>query len=102
MVILIGMIRNVVLVRLKPGVEEAQVERFTDAMLSLQLPGLINLTCGRDAGLREGNMDVALIADLEDEEAYRAYDEDPEHNRIRRELVAPIADRVERCQYRLY
>ena len=96
------MIRNVVLVKLKPGIDPAEVERFTDAMLSLQMPGLVNLTCGRDAGLREGNMDVALIADLEDEEAYRAYDEDPEHNRIRRELVAPIAERTERCQYRLY
>ena len=96
------MIRNVVLVKLKPGVDEAQVERFTDAMLSLQLPGLVNLTCGRDLGLREGNLEVALVADLEDEAAYREYDEDPEHNRIRRELVAPIAERVERCQYRVF
>src|SRR5579875_3927865 len=57
---------------------------------------------GMDAGLRDGNMDVAIVGDFEDEDAYRAYDADPEHNRIRRELLAPIAERVERCQYRIW
>ena len=102
MVILGSVVRNVVLVKLKPGVEPAQVDRFLDAMLSLQLPGLTNLTCGRDLGLRDGNFDIALVADLEDEEAYRAYDADAEHNRIRRELIGPLADRLERCQYQVY
>lgn len=96
------MIRNVVLFKAKPGTEPAALERVADAMLSLQVPGMLNLTAGPDAGLREGNFDFAIVADFEDEAAYRAYDEDPEHNRIRRELVAPVAAAVERCQYRVY
>lgn len=95
------MIRNVVVFKIKPGTSDADIDRVCDALLGLQVPGLLNLSIGRDAGLREGNLDIALVSDLADEEAYRAYDNDPEHNRIRRELVAPIAERVERVQYRL-
>lgn len=95
------MIRNLVLVWLKDGVDDAAVDRMVDSLLGLQVPGLLGISCGRDAGLRPGNADLGLVADLEDEEAYRAYDEDPEHNRIRRDLVAPIAARVERVQFRV-
>ena len=96
------MIRNVVLLKARAGTEPAALERIADGMLSLQVPGLLNLTTGPDAGLREGNADLAIVADFEDEEAYRAYDADPEHNRVRRELVAPVAETVMRCQYRVY
>ncbi len=95
------MVRNLVMVWLKDGVDDASVDRVVNSLLGLQTPGLISITCGRDAGLRAGNAAIGLVADLEDEAAYRAYDEDPEHNRIRRELVAPIAERVERVQYRI-
>jgi hypothetical protein len=44
-------------------------------------------------------MSHAFVAEFEDEAAYRAYDTDAEHNRIRRELLAPIAERIERFQY---
>lgn len=94
-------IRNVVLLWLREDAEDAAVERMINSLLGMQMPGLLNLSCARDAGLREGNADVVLIADLEDEEAYRGYDQDPEHNRIRQETVAPIAARLERAQYRI-
>ncbi len=95
------MIRNVVLAKLKPGTQPEQVERLTTELQGMQIPGMISLSVGTDAGLREGNMDMVIVTDLDDEDAYRRYDEDPEHNRIRRELVAPIAERVERIQYRV-
>ncbi len=94
------MIRSVAVFKLRPGAADADVQRLVDALLGLQVPGLLNLSVGRDAGLREGNLDLAVVADLADEEAYRAYDADPEHNRIRRELAAPITERGERVQYR--
>jgi Stress responsive A/B Barrel Domain len=95
------MIRNVVVLKARAGTRPEQLERIADAMLGLQVPGIVNISAGADAGLREGNLDLAVVVDLEDEEAYRAYDADPEHNRIRRELVAPVAERVERVQYRV-
>ena len=95
------MIRNVVLVSLKDGTDDAVLDRIVNAMLGLQVPGLLNMSCGRDAGLREGNAHLALVVDLEDADAYRVYDADPEHNRIRRELIAPHAERIERVQYEI-
>ena len=94
------MIRNVVLMKFKAGTTPEQVERLANELQGLQVPGLLNISIGSDAGLREGNMDLGLVIDLEDEAAYRTYDEDAEHNRIRRDLVAPITERVERLQYK--
>jgi hypothetical protein len=94
-------VRNVVLIRLLPGATDEQVDRFVTALRALPVGGLVSMTIGRDAGLRDGNADVAIVSDFEDEASYRTYDADEEHNRIRRELVAPIAGGVERCQFRL-
>ncbi len=95
------MIRNVVLFKFKAGTTPEQVERLVNELQGLQVPGMLNVSVGSDAGLREGNMDLGLVIDVEDEDAYKIYDEDAEHNRIRRDLVAPIAERVERIQYRV-
>ena len=95
------MIRNVVLLKLKAGTPPETLERLANELQGMQIPGLINISAGSDAGLREGNMDFVIIVDLEDEAAYRTYDEDAEHNRIRRDLVAPVVERVERIQYRV-
>jgi hypothetical protein len=95
------MLRNVVIAHLKDGTSDQAVETLMSAMKGLRIPGLVEMTIGRDLGLREGNAGIAIVSDLADEDAYAAYDADPEHNRIRRELVAPIAERVERCQFRL-
>jgi hypothetical protein len=51
--------------------------------------------------LREGNANYALTCDLLDDDAYRVYDADPEHNRIRQEMIAPFSALVERVQFRL-
>jgi hypothetical protein len=92
------MIRNVVLVRLKPGVDPAHIDALFQALEEMPAPGRTAFWMGRDAGLREGNMDLAIIGDFVDEAAYRAYDADERHNEIRRTMIAPIAESVERCQ----
>jgi Stress responsive A/B Barrel Domain len=93
------MVRNVVMVRFKPGTSEAQIDAIRVALEALDFPDRTNLSIGRDAGLRAGNMDFVALADFPDEDSYRRFDADEEHNRVRRELIAPIADSVERCQY---
>lgn len=95
------MIRNVVLIKLKEGTPPAQVDAFIEAIGKLDIDGMRRNMVGRDLGLRDGNYELAVVNDFEDEEAYRAYDADPEHNRIRRELGAVIAERTERCQFTL-
>jgi hypothetical protein len=46
-------------------------------------------------------MDLAIVCDFTDADAFRAYDADGEHNRIRADLIAPLTTRVERSQFEL-
>jgi stress responsive alpha/beta barrel protein len=96
------MIRNVVVGRLKDGVAPDEVEPALQALRDLTVDGVeFTLVAGIDLGLREGAASYALTCDFVDEDAYRTYDADPEHNRIRREMFAPISALVERVQFRL-
>jgi hypothetical protein len=93
------MIRHVVTFRLNAAATAEAVERIRSELAGLPCPGRIAFTMGPDLGLRPGNLDVALVADFVDLEAYQAYDADAEHDRIRRELIAPVSERIERCQF---
>jgi hypothetical protein len=92
------MVRNVVLVELKPDADLAAVASIQDGLRALDCPGTISYTLGDDLGLREGNWSFAIVADFEGEAAYRAYDEDAEHNRLRK-LLAAQSERVARVQF---
>ena len=93
------MIRHVVTFRLTTTATAEAVERIRAELAGLTCPGRIAFTMGPDLGLRPGNLDVAQVADFVDLEAYQAYDADAEHDRIRRELIAPVSERIERCQF---
>jgi Stress responsive A/B Barrel Domain len=94
------MIRNVVLVKLKAEHDATEVADIQDGFRSLDCPGTLSYTIGDDLGLRDGNWDFAIVADFEDADAYRAYDQDAEHNRVRARL-APIAEQIARTQFEL-
>lgn len=95
------MIRNVVLVKLKPDARPEQLAEIERAMKAIRFEGCTRWEMARDLGLREGNATHAFVAEFDDVAAYRAYDAHPEHNRIRRELLAPIVEKVERFQYQV-
>ncbi len=96
------MIRNVVVGRVHPGVPDDEVERGLQALRDLTVEGVeFRLVAGLDLGLREGGATYALTGDFVDEDAYRTYDRDPEHNRIRAEMFAPISETILRVQFRL-
>jgi Stress responsive A/B Barrel Domain len=92
-------IRNIVVGRLRADVPPEAVEQALQALLGLRPDGLIEMRAGRDAGLRAGNLGYAITADFVDEEAYRRYDLEEEHNRIRRELFDPISESIVRVQF---
>ena len=76
------MIRNVVVGRLNPGTELAAIEPGLAAIVALQPPGLLDCRVGRDLRLRDESWDFAITCDFVDEDAYRSYDKDVEHNHI--------------------
>lgn len=94
------MIRNVVLVKLKAGQDPAQVAEIQEAFRALNCPGTLSYTIGDDLGLREGTWSFAIVADFQDADSYRAYDQDAGHNRVRARL-APMAEQIARAQFQL-
>lgn len=102
------MIRNVVLGRLRPTDDPAQREADTAllqeglaSIAALSFPGLVAMSVGTDLGLRDGGWTFAIVNDWQDADAYRAYDADEEHNRIRREIFAKLCQDIARVQFEL-
>ncbi len=100
------MIRNVVLGRLrettdqaKSAADSAALDEGLAGIAALRFAGLLSMHTGRDLGLREGGWSFAITNDWADADSYRVYDEDAEHNRLRRELFAPICEELARVQF---
>ena len=94
------MIRHVSVFTFKDGTDVADITRALDHIRD-HVPGPVALLYGPDAGLRAGNAGFGVSADFIDEAAYRAWDTDPEHERIRREEILPKLTSVMRCQFRV-
>jgi Stress responsive A/B Barrel Domain len=94
-------LRNVVVGRLREGADEALLDEALRALLLLPMDGLLEMHVGRDAGLREGSWDYVITADFEDADAYRRYDADEEHNRLRRELFDVLSEEIARVQFEI-
>ena len=102
------MIRNVVLGRLRsagdPAQQEADAALLREglaAIAALRLPGLLAMSVGTDLGLRDGGWSFAIVNDWQDAGAYRAYDADEVHNRIRRQIFAKICQDIARVQFQI-
>ncbi len=93
------MIRNVVLGRLRAGVGPSAVEPALAAIVALQPKGLLDCRVGRDLRLRGDSWDFAITSDFVDAQAYRAYDHDAEHNRVRKEMFTPLCAEIARVQF---
>lgn len=93
------MIRNIVVGKLKVGVDPADVQRALAAIVALEPTGLLDVRVGLDAQLREESWDFAITSDFVDAAAYQAYDLETEHNRIRRQMFAPLAEQIVRVQF---
>ncbi len=93
------MIRNVVMVHLSADHDRAEVADLMSRFRELDCPGTVSYTLGDDLGLREsGNWSFAIVADFVDVDAYRAYDADDEHNRLRARL-GPMVEQIARVQF---
>ncbi len=92
------MIRNIVVGKLRPGLDQADIEPGLAAIAALTPDGVISVILGVDQRLRDTTWDFAITSDFVDVAAYQAYDLDEEHNRIRRELIAPLCEQIVRVQ----
>ncbi|HLI00364.1 MAG TPA: Dabb family protein [Acidimicrobiales bacterium] len=95
------MIRNVTVVKLKPDADQSLADRAVAEIQTLEIDGMVSIVAGRDLGLKEGTFDLVVTCDFVDEAAYRRYDTDGEHDRMRRELFFPISEQIVRAQLAL-
>ena len=80
------MIDHIVLFRIKEGAADADVQALIDALYAVSrlAPGVESYRLQRDARLRDGNDDLALVARFRDRDAFEGYLSHPEH-------LAPLA-----------
>jgi quinol monooxygenase YgiN len=96
------MFRHVVLFRWKPGTTAEQIEPIGPALraLAATLPGVRSYAAGPDLGIAPANRyDFAVVAEFEDKAAWDGYMADPEHDRIRAELIGPVAGERATAQF---
>jgi hypothetical protein len=62
-------IQSILLFTLRPGVTDEQVEALHAALAAIPSEGRRNMRLGRDIGLLDGAMDLAIVTDYDDEDA---------------------------------
>ena len=84
-------VRHVVVFRWNGDVTDADVAAIDVALAALptQIPSLRAYHHGADLGLGEGRWDYGIVAEFDDADGWRAYDQDPAHQRVLTELVRP-------------
>jgi len=85
-------IRHVVVFRWAAGTTAADVAEVAAGLAQLPalIPALRAYRFGPDLGLRAGNADFAVVADVDDAEGWRAYAEHPAHRAVLEERILPI------------
>lgn len=88
------MITHVVTFQFVPGTTEAQIDAIAAALDRMQqtISSIRSYRHGRDlgAGAPGWNSDYGIVAEFDDLEGWRAYDQDDFHNEIRSTLVRPL------------
>lgn len=68
------------------------------ATLPPLIPEILRFDYRPTAGISDASADAVMVGEFEDEAAWRRYQDHPEHQRVIRESIAPVRDRLERCQ----
>jgi hypothetical protein len=84
------MLRHVVCLTWRDGQPDT-IDALEAALVALPacIPEIRAYSFGRDLGLADGNAGFGIVADFDDADGWRTYQQDPEHQRIIVELIRP-------------
>lgn len=94
---------HIAMFRWKQGVTEAQVARFESALASLpeSVECLLSYRYGRDLGVRDGNFDFGVVAELATAAEIDGYLDHPAHLKLVEDYVVHMLDERHAVQLRL-
>lgn len=96
------MIRHVGIIRFNEGTSQEEIDAFAAAFLALEIEGMVSSSAEPGMGLRGSkDADFIVVAEFEDEAAFRRYDTDPAHEELRAGLAGRIVAGGQTCQYSL-
>ncbi|MGI5330605.1 Dabb family protein [Actinomadura nitritigenes] len=86
------MLRHIIMLKWSPESTPDQRRAAEDGLRALpaRIDAIRALTAGPDAGLTPGAYDCALVADFDDVDGWRAYQEHPAHRALVADVLAPI------------
>lgn len=86
------MIEHVVLFKWNEGAPEESIDAALKGLSALkeQIPGILDLTCGRNFSDRSKGFHAALVVRFADPAALDAYIPHPAHQAVIRNLIQPI------------
>lgn len=95
------MLRHVVVFRWAAGTTDQQIDALRRGLEALpaMIPQLRDYRVGPDAGLVDGSWDFAVVADVDDAAACRAYLDHPAHEKVAAELIRPLIAERAAVQY---
>ncbi len=82
------MIQHLCLINFKEELDADTQQKVIDAYNKLPglIPGIVSFKCGMDKQLLEGNSHFGIVAEFENEEAFRAYSVHPAQG----EVIFPV------------
>ncbi len=92
------MLTHIVLIKLKEGVNQSQIEALYKNVLSLKdkIPGILSMSCGCNNSPEGKNhgFTYGFVIRFSDSHARDNYLPHPEHQRVARDYILPIAEDV--------
>ncbi|HEY4669054.1 MAG TPA: Dabb family protein [Tepidiformaceae bacterium] len=97
------MLRHVVLLKFVDEATQEQRQAVLDGLATLPpaIPAIRSYVFGLDAGIAEGNYDIAVVADFDDASGYRDYAVHPAHQQLIAERIRPILAARAAVQYEI-
>lgn len=95
------MLRHVVMFTWRPEATDEQKQTVVDNLRRLpsQIEALRSYHVGPDLGLADDNYDFAVVADVDDVDAFHAYRNHPAHQEVLQRDILPILDQRVAVQY---
>jgi len=95
------MLRHVVMMQLSNETTDADISAIIDELEALPgvIPEIRGYSVGRDAGLIEGNYQLVVVGEFDDEEGFARYSSNDDHQAVIAERIRPFMTSRSAVQY---